>query len=95
MQPGAFTGSAVESVTLFDNLQQISDYAFENCTYLRTLHIKLCHHIVVGLCHAEKVIVKGICGAELAFCSIKFGREQQDVSFSHPGADKLQLWLAG
>ncbi len=39
VQPGAFTGSAVESVTLFDNLQQISDYAFENCTYLRTLHI--------------------------------------------------------
>lgn len=39
VQPGAFTGSAVERVTLFDNLQQISDYAFENCTNLRTLYI--------------------------------------------------------
>ena len=29
VQPGAFSGSAAESVTLFDNLQQISDYAFE------------------------------------------------------------------
>lgn len=39
VQPGAFTGSAVERVTLFDSLQTITDYAFENCTSLRTLHI--------------------------------------------------------
>lgn len=37
--PGAFSGSAAESVTLFDNLQQISDYAFEDCTSLQTLYI--------------------------------------------------------
>ncbi len=36
---GAFTGCAVESLTLFDNLQTVSDYAFEGCTALRTLHI--------------------------------------------------------
>ena len=34
-----FSGSAAESVTLFDNLQQISDYAFEDCTSLQTLYI--------------------------------------------------------
>ena len=39
VQPGAFSGSAAESVTLFDNLQQISDYAFEDCTSLQTLYI--------------------------------------------------------
>ena len=39
VQPGAFSGSAAESVTLFDNLQQISDYAFEDCTNLQTLYI--------------------------------------------------------
>ena len=39
MQPGAFSGSAAESVTLFDNLQQISDYTFEDCTSLQTLYI--------------------------------------------------------
>ena len=39
VQPGAFSGSMVESVTLFDSLQTISDYAFENCPNLRTLHI--------------------------------------------------------
>ena len=39
MQPGAFSGSAAESVTLFDSLQQISDYAFEDCTSLQTLYI--------------------------------------------------------
>ena len=39
VQPGSFSGCAAESVTLFDNLQQISDYAFEDCTNLQTLHI--------------------------------------------------------
>lgn len=39
VQPGAFSGSAAESVTLFDSLQQISDYAFEDCTSLQTLYI--------------------------------------------------------
>ena len=39
IEPGAFTGCAVESLTLFDNLQTVSDYAFEGCTALRTLHI--------------------------------------------------------
>lgn len=39
VQPEAFSGSAAESVTLFDNLQQISDYAFEDCTSLQTLYI--------------------------------------------------------
>lgn len=39
VQPGAFSGSAAESVTLFDNLQQISDYVFEDCTSLQTLYI--------------------------------------------------------
>lgn len=37
--PSSFAGSTVETVTLFDNIQVISDDAFEDCGNLRTLYI--------------------------------------------------------
>lgn len=37
--PDAFANSALETVTLFDNIQVISDSSFEGCDSLRTLYI--------------------------------------------------------
>ena len=39
VEEGAFTGSALEELTIFDDLQKVSDYAFEECGDFRTLHI--------------------------------------------------------
>ena len=39
MEPGAFQGCAVEEITLFDSLRDISDDSFRDCRGLETLHI--------------------------------------------------------
>lgn len=39
VMPEAFRDSALETITLFDNIQMISDDAFEGCTELQTLYI--------------------------------------------------------
>jgi hypothetical protein len=39
VESGAFAQSSVESLTLFDDIVSITDYAFTGCTALRTLHI--------------------------------------------------------
>lgn len=39
VEPEAFAGSAVERLTLFDSLLDITDYAFSGCDSLQTLHI--------------------------------------------------------
>ena len=37
--PGAFAGSPLETLTLFDNIRTISDSAFENCGAFSTVHV--------------------------------------------------------
>lgn len=39
VEEGAFLGSDVREIYLYDNLSYINDYAFEGCSSLRTLHI--------------------------------------------------------
>ncbi len=39
VEPGAFTGCALESLTFFDNIQEISDAAFADCRNFSTLYI--------------------------------------------------------
>ncbi len=39
MEKGAFSGSSLEEVYVYDDIAKISDYAFSDCNQLRTLHI--------------------------------------------------------